>query len=173
VPEKITRDSVAEAIRDLHARYTDAVWRKDFSAFGQCFTPSAQWRIGGLDLRGRPQIEAAIEKILGNFRRVLITFQAPIVHVADDDVTARTYIQEQVARVDGTMNICIGRYYERFMFDEGRWRFSWRLFQRHYSGPPDFSGEFHEWDDYGAPPGMPPDDAPSGDYAAARWNLKG
>ncbi len=165
-------DSVTEAIRELHARYTDAVWRKDFVAFANCFTRDGEWRIGGLELRGRKQIEETIAKILGNFRKVLITFQSPILHVGDDGVSGRTYIQEQVARADGGANISIGRYYERFVLDEGRWRFSWRLFQRHYSGPADLSGEFFEWEDYGPPPGMPPLDAPSGSFAAARWNVQ-
>src|ERR1700730_7658537 len=107
-------DSTAEAIRDLHARYTDAVWRKDYAAFGACFTGDAEWRIGGLELRGRAQITETIEAILGNFRRVLILFQSPILSMVDGTLSARTYITEQVARTDGTANISIGRYYERF-----------------------------------------------------------
>jgi uncharacterized protein (TIGR02246 family) len=163
--------TLTEAIRDLHARYSDAVWRKDDMAFADCFTEDAQWRIGGLELRGRTQIRATIEKIMANFRRVLITFQSPILHQDEQGLCARTYIQEQVARKDGTSNVSIGRYYERFAESDGRWRFDWRLFQRHYSGPADLSGEYYEWEDYGAPPGMPPLDAPSGDYAAAKWNV--
>lgn len=161
----------AEAVRELHARYTDAVWRKDFSAFAQCFSYDAEWRIGGLVLRGRQQIEETIEKILANFRRVLITFQSPILHIGKDGLTGRTYMQEQVARIDGTSSIAIGRYYENFLQEDGRWRFAWRLFERHYSGPLDLSGEFYEWPDYGPPPAMPPCDAASGDFATVKWSL--
>lgn len=164
-------ESVMDGIRDLHARYTDAVWRKDHGAFGECFTPNAEWRIGGLELHGRAQITEAIQAILDNFRKVLITFQSPILEVADNRVWGRTYVTEQVARIDGSANISIGRYYEYFAKEQGRWRFTWRLFQLHYSGPPDLSGQFLEWEDYGAPPGMPPLDAPSGDYAATKWSL--
>jgi uncharacterized protein (TIGR02246 family) len=164
-------DTTADLIRDLHARYTDAVWRKDHDAFGACFTQDAEWRIGGLELRGRPQIVRSIEAILSNFRCVLITFQAPILNLSGETVSARTYIQEQVARTDGTANISIGRYYETFAHEDGRWRFAWRLFQLHYSGPPDMSGTFYEWNDYGPPPGMPPLDAPSGSFATTKWNL--
>ena len=164
-------DEPITAIRDLHARYTDAVWRKDYEAFGQCFTHAAEWRIGGLELRGRPAIVDAIGTIMANFRRVLITFQSPILSASDDGLSARTYVQEQVARTDGSANISIGRYYETFAQEDGRWRFAWRLFQLHYTGPPDLSGTFHEWDDYGPPPGMPPADAPSGAFAAAKWNM--
>jgi hypothetical protein len=69
---------VAEAqIRQLQARYTDAVWRQDYAAFADCFTEDGEWRISGMILRGRPQIKEAIERILGNFRRVLISFGTP------------------------------------------------------------------------------------------------
>lgn len=163
--------SIVDAVRDLHARYTDAVWRKDFSAFGECFTREAEWRIGGLELRGRENITAAFERIIANFRSVLITFQSPILDVSGERPCARTYIGEQVARTDGTANISIGRYYEYFTFEDGRWRFSWRLFQLHYSGPPDLSGRYFDWDDYGAPPQMPPLDAPSGAFAAEKWKM--
>lgn len=169
--DRTAPEAIAEAIRDLHARYTDAAWRKDHAAFAECFATDAEWRIGGLALQGREQIEEAIGKILANVRRVLITFQAPILHIGNDGLSGRTYIQEQVARIDGSSNIAIGRYYERFVEEEGRWRFVWRLFERHYTGPADLSGEFHEWPDYGPPPAMPPLDAPSGDFAAARRDL--
>jgi uncharacterized protein (TIGR02246 family) len=157
---------IVEAVRDLHARYTDAVWRKDYPTFGECFAHDAEWRIGGLERRGREQITEAFKKIMSNFRKVLITFQSPIVDVSGARPSARTYIGEQVARIDGTANISIGRYYEYFILEEDRWRFAWRLFQLHYSGPPDLSGRYFDWEDYGAPPGMPPLDAPSGAFAA-------
>ncbi|MDE2404133.1 MAG: nuclear transport factor 2 family protein [Sphingomonadales bacterium] len=166
---------IVEAVRDLHARYSDAVWRHDYASFGECFAADGEWRIGGLELRGRARIVEAITAILGNnMRRVLITWQAPIVHVdGGGRVTARTMMQEQVARLDGTGYLAIGRYYEEFAHDDGRWRFAWRLFERHYSGPADLSGEFFEWPDYGPPPAMPPRDAASGDYAMARWGVGG
>ena len=108
---------------------------------------------------------------MANFRSVLITFQSPILEALDGQLQGRTYVTEQVARHDGRANISIGRYYERFRLEDGRWRFAWRLFQLHYSGPPDLTGQFFEWEDYGAPPGMPPLDAPSGDFAAEKWNF--
>lgn len=59
------------AIRGLHARYIDAVWRKDYDAFGDCLARDAEWRIGGPDRRGRPAIVEAIEKIPASSRCVL------------------------------------------------------------------------------------------------------
>jgi hypothetical protein len=159
------------AVRDLHARYTDAVWRKDFTAFGECFTHGAEWHIGGLALQGRARIVEGIEKILANFRRVLITLHTPIVHINAGGISARSFVTEQVARLNGQSNVSVGRYYERFELEDRRLRFSWRLFELHYSGPPDLTGSFSEHPDYGPPPAMPPQDAPSGDFAAAKWGI--
>ena len=32
-------------IRQLYARYIDAVWRKDADAFGKCFAENGEWKI--------------------------------------------------------------------------------------------------------------------------------
>ncbi len=168
----MTRLAVAECgIRQLHARYTDAVWRQDLDAFADCFTPEGEWRISGRVFRGRAEIRESIRQILGNFKRVLISFGTPIIEVAETTATGRTYVNERCAWKNGNTNISIGRYYERFVLDEDRWRFAWRLFQLHYRGPADLTGPFFDNPDYCAPPGMPGLDALTEDHASARWQL--
>ena len=153
------------AIRLLHARYVDAVWRKDFAAFGDCFTEDAEWRIAGMVLRGRAQIVAALERLMPNFRRILMTFRTPILEVGQGTASGRTYVTEQSAFKDGRPGSTIGIYYERFVEQGDRWRFHWRLFQLHYMGPADLSGAFFEQADYGPPPAMPGPDAPTYNYS--------
>ena len=46
------------AVRQLHARYADAVWRKDSASFGALFAEDAEWRVGGQVMRGRAAIVA-------------------------------------------------------------------------------------------------------------------
>ena len=153
------------AIRQLHARYGDAVWRKDCAAFGDCYTEDAQWRIAGMVLRGRAQIVEAFERLMGNCHRVLMTFRTPILEVGNGTATGRTYVSEQNAFKSGRPGTTIGIYYERFVDQGDRWRCSWRLYQLHYIGPPDLSGSFFEHADYGPPPGMPALDAPTYNYS--------
>jgi uncharacterized protein (TIGR02246 family) len=168
----MTQLIVAEAqIRQLQARYTDAVWRHDYAAFADCFTEDGEWRISGMILKGRAEIKNTIERILGNFRRVLISFGTPILTVGDGTATGRTYITEKCAWKNGESNISIGLYYERFVEDGDRWRFAWRLFQLHYRGPPDLSGTYFDNPDFGAPPGMPDIDERTIDVASTRWKL--
>jgi len=160
-----------KSIRDLHSRYTDAVFRQDFDSFAECFASDGEWRISGRVFRGRAEIREGISIILDKFIRVLITFRTPILAEVGGEVVGRTYIDERCAWKNGNRNISMGRYYERFAVEDGRWRFSWRLFQLLYRGDPDLSGTFFDHPDYGPPPGMPPLDANTEDMASARWGL--
>ncbi|PEQ13092.1 hypothetical protein B2G71_09745 [Novosphingobium sp. PC22D] len=163
---------MAEAgVRDLHQRYTDAVWRRDFDAFANCFAEDAEWRISGMALRGRQQIRETFERIMEKMGRVLISFRAPILHEVDGAYCARTYIDERCAWKNGDTNIALGCYYDRFVEIDGHWFFQWRLFQQLYRGAPDMTGTFLDFDDYGAPPAMPPLTALTPDTARARWGL--
>ncbi|MCW1429846.1 YybH family protein [Novosphingobium sp. JCM 18896] len=163
----------AEAgIRQLHERYTDAVWRQDFDAFAECFTEDGEWRISGMVLQGRAQIRETIAAILSRFNRVLISFRTPILQVGEGVASGRTYIDERCAWKNGDTNISMGLYYEHFVEQDGRWLFDWRLFQMLYRGDPDLTGTFYDFPDYGPPPGMPPRDALPADTATARWGLK-
>ena len=162
----------AEAgIRDLHQRYTDAVWRQDFEAFAQCFAEDGEWRISGMALKGRAQIKETFTAIMARFNRVMISFRTPILEVGPEGVFSRTYIDERCAWKNGDTNISMGLYYERFVERDGRWLFQWRLFQMLYRGDPDLTGTYYEFPDYGPPPGMPPLDAVPEDTATARWGL--
>jgi uncharacterized protein (TIGR02246 family) len=146
------------AIRQLHARYVDAVWRKDGVSFGECFAEDAEWRVGGQVMRGRTQIVAFIEGAFPLYRRILMTFRTPLLTLTPEGACARTYVTENSLFADGTPFAPIGNYYEHFVVQGGQWLFSWRMFQTHYIGPPDLTGEWYDLPDYGPPPGMPPRD---------------
>jgi hypothetical protein len=151
---------VAEtAIRQLQARYVDAVWRKDMESFGDCFTEDCEWRIEGVVNRGRAACVAFMGPQLARTRCVLVTLRTPILEVGNGIASGRTYFTAQNALINQPPITPIGMYYERFVDQGDRWRFSWRLFQSHYSGGPDLQGEFKNLPDYGPPPGMPPLDA--------------
>lgn len=152
---------VAQAgVIQLHGRYVDAVWRQDIAAFGDCFTDDAQWRIGGQVLIGRQAIVAQMAAIFPKFRRILMTLRSPFVEVTPTGASTRTYVTENNVQADGTPVTAIGTYFDRVVDDGRDWRFSWRLFQTCYFGPPDFSGQLFEGNpDFGSAPAMPPRDA--------------
>ncbi|MEW9856147.1 nuclear transport factor 2 family protein [Novosphingobium sp. M1R2S20] len=153
----ITHFAEVEAqIRQLYAHYTDAVWRKDPTAFGQCFAPEAEWRIAGMVMHGRDEIASGFEHIMSNANRVLITFGTPQLDWREDQAMGRIYATEQCSWRDKQPNMNIGRYFERYVYDGDRWRFSWRLFQLLYQGPADLSGPHFDVPDFGPWPAMPP-----------------
>lgn len=157
---------IAQAsVIQLQARYTDAVWRQDLAAIADCFTPDAQWRIGGRILDGRDAIVAQMSLVFGRFKRILMTMRGPYVQATPGGASSRTYVTENNVYTDGTPVCAIGTYYDRLVDDGRDWRFSWRLFQTHYFGPADFSGTFFEGNpDFGSAPAMPRLDAQTIDF---------
>jgi uncharacterized protein (TIGR02246 family) len=150
------------AIRQLHARYVDAVWRKDIEAFVDCFAEDGEWKIAGLHMRGRDEIGRGFEGFLAGSEKILMLVGAPVIEVGDDGTAiARTPISEIIKRKDGEAIRTIGLYYERFVEQGGRWRFRSRHWNLYYYGPPDFSASFHHPPEYGPPPAMPAPDEPT------------
>ena len=148
---------MAEAgIRQLHARYADAVFRKDFCAFADCFTEDAEWRLGGYVLRGRQEAVAFLQDRIANSHFVLMTFRSPILEAGTDEATGRTYVTEVNAYKDAPPSHTVATYYERFAAEKGVWRRAFAFFQLHYMGKEDLSGTFFTPPDYGPPPAMPP-----------------
>lgn len=153
--------TAVEGVRQLHARYGDAVWRKDYAAFADCWTPDAEWRIRGHIYSGREEIAAFLARAMENFHRVIMTFRTPMITIKGDEILSRTYVTEQNGFKSGRPGATIGTYFERLVEQDGRYLRKWALFQLHYIGPSDLTGTFFDNPDYGPPPAFPPLDAQS------------
>jgi hypothetical protein len=152
------------AIRQLHARYIDAVWRQDYAALGDCFSRDCEWRIANRIVRGRDEAMGFLQEMAAGFDCMFISLGTPILEVGQGEATGRTYFNARNRLKSGESFAPIGVYYERFVDEGDRWRFKWRLFQTHYQGPADMSGEMVAHTSYGAPPGFPSaDEAPPAD----------
>jgi ketosteroid isomerase-like protein len=151
--------SAEAGIRRLHARYADAVFRKDFATFADCFTEDAEWRLGGYVLRGRQAAVDFLQERIAESHWVLMTFRNPILDIGHGTATGRTYVTEINAYKNAPPGHTVATYYERFAEQNGVWRRAWALFHLHYMGKEDFSGTFFAPPDYGPPPAMPPVDA--------------
>jgi hypothetical protein len=142
-------------VRQLQSRYMDAVWRRDYQAFGDCFTRDAEWHIAGRVIQGQPACVAFLQEFMPLFDRVRMTMGTPILEVGDGWATGRTDVLEHNILKDRTRHITIGAYYDRCVEEDGRWRFASHFYQLYYIGPPDMSGDFHEVANFGPPPAMP------------------
>ena len=148
-------------IRQLHARFIDAVWRKDADAFAQCFAEDAEWKIAGQHFRGRAVIGATIGKLLGACARVQLMAATPILEVGQGTAVGRIQMTEFAKMTDGSSALTLGVYYDRYVEEGQRWVFQWRHFSLHYRGPVDLSAELVNSPDYGPFPGMPAADEPT------------
>ena len=153
---------IAESgIRQLHARFIDAVWRKDSEAFADCFAEHGEWKIAGLHMRGRQEIAATFARLLGACEHVLLTVGMPVLEVEPGRATGRVHCLEFAKLVGGSAAMTIGIYYDRYVEENGRWRFQWRHWALQYRGPADLSAPFVNSPDYGPFPNMPGADEPT------------
>lgn len=153
---------VAECgIRQLHARFVDAVWRKDADAFANCFAVDGEWKIAGLHIRSRAEIGATFARLLAACAKVNILGGPPLLDIGEGTATGRITCTELAKMGDGSAAMSIGIYYDRYVEDGDRWLFQWRHFSLHYRGPVDLSGDLVDSPDYGPPPGMPGADEPT------------
>lgn len=150
------------AIRQLHARYVDAVWRQDLAAFEDCFAADAEWKIAGLHMRGRAQIRTQFAKFVASAERVFMVLGMPCVEMGDGTTaTSRIHVTELVKGKDGHAVRTIGVYYDRYVAQGDRFRFQGRHWSLYYYGLLDLSAPFFEPAEYGAAPAMPAPDAPT------------
>ena len=159
----MTEFAVADCgIRQLHARFVDAVFRKDAEAFADCFAENAEWKIAGLHIRGREEIGAMIGKLLGACARVHLIPGLPMLELEPGRMASgRVPMTELAKMADGSSALTLGVYHDRYIEVEGRWLFQWRHFSLHYRGPTDLSAALVESPDYGLFPGRPGPDEPT------------
>ncbi len=157
------RDLVAVdcAIRQLHARFNDAVWRKDAHDFADCFAVVGEWKIAGLHIQTRVTIEAMFGTLLGAYERVHFDNGTPLLDISGPEVVSRCYAVEQAKLLDGSSVMTLGAYHDRYAEEDGRWLFRHRHWSLHYRGPADLSADIVPSPDYGSPPGMPGLDEPT------------
>lgn len=146
-------------IRQLHARFVDAVWRQDADEFAACFTADGLWKIAGMDVRGRAALADACRMMLGRCKRIHLIVGLPILQADGDGVIGRINMTEFSTMQDDSTAMTIGWYHDRYIEEEGRWRFLTRHWSFKYRGPPDLTGAFIDTPDYGAFPDFPAPDA--------------
>src|SRR5438309_1229027 len=100
-------------VRQMHARYANAVWRKDFTTYGEFWTQDAEFRIAGLTHKGRENIVAFLHRAMADVDWVRMDFESPILDPAPDGgVLARTQVWEENVLMKG-----MGIYWERLVLE--------------------------------------------------------
>ncbi len=148
-------------IRQLHARFIDAVWRQDADEFAACWTKDGLWKIAGMEVRGWAALVDACKLMLGRCRHIHLAMGPAILEADGDTVLGRLNVTEFTMMQDDSSALTFGWYHDRYAEEDGRWRFQTRHWSFKYRGPLDLSGGYIDTPDYGAFPGFPAPDAPT------------
>ena len=128
------RDRVADelALRNLVARYADAVTRMDSGALREMFTPDAEWIVTGHgEPRGHDEIVAFLDGLLANWNGIVHALLSGTVTFDATDpfrATGRWYISEFGQMKSGDEVFFAGVYHDEYTRDVGSWRFARRRY---------------------------------------------
>ena len=95
-------------IRQLHARFVDAVWRKDTEAYAACFAEDAEWKIATMHIRGRADIGSTFGKLMAACARVQMIPGMPVLEIGRGTATGRIQITEFAKMADGSSAMTLG-----------------------------------------------------------------
>lgn len=121
-------------IEALRGEFTDAVLTRDYDRFATLFTQDGVWRIpeAGIELAGREQIRAGIERLQGAWAYFLQATHPGAIRLEGDTASGRAYIQELGRLRDGRSAVNWSLYHDRYQRTSDGWRFAERVYEVRY-----------------------------------------
>ena len=115
------------ALRQLIARYCDAVARNDAAAFGACFTADATWLLHK-PVEGREAISAHFSKLMATVKWLVQTAPNPVFEIdeAAGVGTGRVVIHESYDSKKTGPGSLVGVYHDRYQRVGNAWLFAER-----------------------------------------------
>ena len=131
------------SIRNLVARYTDAVNQRDLGAFRELWTDDAVWEIGPpLQSRaeGLDQIVALLSRLLQAEKYFMQMTHSGVIEIKGDRATAR-FVERERGRGESTFYDCLAVYEDVLVREADSWRFAKRFYQYRFLDQGPFGGE--------------------------------
>jgi SnoaL-like domain len=126
------------AVRNLLARYGDAVCRRDADAWIATWAPDCTWDLGrGRVTRGRDATLALWRESIAKYPWVAQLPASGVVELRDGELCGSWYVLELNRLVDGSGVMHLGHYRDRYVRTEQGWRFGTRKFHLVYRGAMD------------------------------------
>jgi hypothetical protein len=127
-------------IRNLVARYSDAVLRLDSETWLETWAQEGEWELLGERSRGHEALAARLEALTGGLEYVMQSTGGGIVEIDGKGARGRWTVTEHARTQAGTGLFTMGAYSDEYCQEQGAWRFARRHFSLFYMGPPDLSG---------------------------------
>ena len=132
-------------IRELAARFTDAVNRRSPRDVAGTFTEDGEWHVPGVPVtHGRAEAEARLAGLLDNFDRLVQLLHSGQVEVTDDEASATWYLTEIAASsAAGKAFTFVGVYRDALVRTAEGWRFTRRTFDFLYRAKGDVEARWY------------------------------
>ncbi|APR82241.1 Hypothetical protein A7982_07590 [Minicystis rosea] len=135
------------AIREIVARFHDAVNHRELAGIGDLFTEDAVWEVLSpydFRLEGRAAIATGIPASVGRTEVLEQTVSTTIVHVESPErAVARSTLSEVGRFPDGRGMFVTGTYFDHLVKRDGVWRFARRTFHPRFADDRSLSGHAH------------------------------
>ncbi|HEX3764546.1 MAG TPA: nuclear transport factor 2 family protein [Kofleriaceae bacterium] len=121
-------------IEALRGEFTDAIMMRDYDRFASLFTQDGAWRIPyvHIELVGRDQIRAGIERAQGLWDYFVQTTHPGTIQLAGDTAVGRAYILELGRKRDGNSELNHSIYHDRYQRTADGWKFRERVYEVRY-----------------------------------------
>lgn len=125
------------AIRDLAARYVDAVNRDDTPAWALTWAEQCAWEMLGNRAEGREQVLSMYGGARAMFSSVFMMLGSGTLEINAPHASGRWYLTEHLVRTDGEPVTVFGCYEDVYLRAGGEWRFAERRYRilREIRGP--------------------------------------
>ena len=128
------------AIRDLVARYSEAVDRRDEKASAETWAEDGIWNVGPSHATGREAVVKTWSGLMELFRFVTQMPQSGFIELDGNHARGTWQVMELGGPHQGDPSCTLGVYDDRYRRTDAGWRFAERSFHFVYMGPPDLSG---------------------------------
>jgi hypothetical protein len=144
------------AVRDLVARFTDAVNRRAHHELEALFVEDGEWVVPGIaETRGGPAAAALLGRLLDGFPFLIQLVGSGRVRIDGDRGRARWYLTEYARDGEGSAWFFAGTYHDVLARSAEGWRFVSRRFDFLYRGRVDLPGKATPFVLPPAPGGLP------------------
>jgi ketosteroid isomerase-like protein len=130
------------SLRNLMARYVDAVFRHDADAWIATWSEDCRWQLMDAPVEGRDAILALWRQMMAGFEFALLLPSSCLFQIAGERAHGHWYLQEFMRDQSGNASAAISRYDDTYVKRNGGWLFQTRRYRVIYHGPPDLSGSF-------------------------------
>lgn len=133
------------AVRNLTARYCDAVTACDVDLFASLWTTDADWVVAGArTTSGRERIVRLFARLRSEYllctQELMSGSVTPLVVASPRAADAQWQIREYQWKTDAAVSCVVGIYRDHVVLDDDQWRFARRSFDVLYRGPVDLTG---------------------------------